>query len=601
MSLESSHLLLLLLGALGVSVGDPSPAEIADVAQTYVLRRGIPLTDVVILDVSFLLTNGSVNLGTSLLSSPIDATKDHRNVAPVLVDALATHLLIVLLLRPTRDIPVRYLEAGSLNTVDFAQHVRHKCLLQVIVTKKDASAIFSSGVSLVWGPRSAPVLYCAATYDELMTFWPKKASTSCGTATLKCRTTNALPEKIVSAVGTVYKLTLTISCNGTQARLPYEAESHLRADRVITQQNQMRLKYSPCPIAAECYSLILRESTDVTTLLKPFTLEVWLLTVLCLVLTAAIISWTESEPILSTICTIALSFIGSSAVEANCRKYSVLIIACATVSMSFLLSVVYSNSVMSYFLQIASERSPKSSVYCTFPQVCEAALESSRFMSGVRYCGLSERAKRACRLPLRREVLYPDNAGAGTFLSPCFLERNANSFSPRKLQLQVVLSRTSKSLEKLLQGGILTPEAFERHTRTQPSKFHNAYERAAAKALSRYLVDGKADLSTFVSYNMTADWFDLAKLHQLMPLMNICGFVIVCHLVAEVLVPLGGHLIGKVERYLGEGFALFSCFLGWLFEFLSRIKWLGSTKSETLQSERSRSTEEALRSSWRFK
>lgn len=82
--------------------------------------------------------------------------------------------------------------------------------------------------------------------------------------------------------------------------------------------------------------------------------------------------------------------------------------------------------------------------------------------------------------------------------------------------------------------------AFERSLPKQRGKLRNAAEGAMVEALRNYpRTQSRADLTVYVTYDVKAQWFDLARFCQLMPLLGVSGFVTLSLALAELLVPSG--------------------------------------------------------------
>lgn len=530
----------------GLSERDPS--EIADVAQRYIVRRGIQFTDVLIFDASSLLTNGSVRLWTSFLSLQETLPPAHlgaqRFTSPLMHEALASPSLIVLLFR-----------AGEYDDfLDLVQNIQHKCLLQIIFIKKEPNPYVSSSPTYLWKDSSAPILRCSRTYDYLMTETLNAKQESCENLELKCRVSDVRLETVLAFVKSSYSLALSLTCNNTSARLRYQAQFNDVFSNRSVHDAHMRTWYSVCSETTECYSLILRASTDLTAFVQPFDWVVWIVTCLSMLLTATIFAWTQPEPIPVKLCQMTLNFIAACSIEANCKKYSVLILACTILLMTFLLSTIYSNTVMSYFLEVARDEKPDTSRsdtldYCRFSSMCDTMFLTERFdLEGDyhRYCSLSERAKRACKGPLRKEVFHNDilrktHSAWGERLS-CHLQRTASVKSLVKItrrtvisQRLLVLTRTSKTLERLMQSGFISQRVFERGILLKGRTSDGFFNEFALKDQANSTGRNKTDWKKYVTFDEEGSLFDLMKFRELIPLVATCGFIVLCSAAFEQL------------------------------------------------------------------
>lgn len=519
---------------------EPSPREIANLAQKYILRRGIPLTGVLIYDASSLLRGDSVKLGTSFLSLP---TRDKYTptTSPLLLEALAARQLIVLLFNTGWDSEYSH----------YTQNIQHKCLLQIIFSKKRVPPVSSSPIYL-WFRASAPTLHCSRANDYLLTETLSAEQESCGDPELRCGVTDVRLETVVAFLRSSYSLTLTLSCNKTEVLLHYIASFGARVDNQSVHDAHMRTKYSVCAETTDCYSMIFRASADLTAFVKPFGGDVWIVMCLSVLLTAIIFAWTQPEPISVKIRQMTLNFIAVGAIEANCRKSSVLLLACAILAMTFLLSTIYSNTVMSYFLEVESSEKPdaeKQSADCRFSSFCDLMFTSQRNDLVSRYsmfCSLSERAKQACKGPLRKEVIHDEvrrKAHTEHFqVASCHLQRLFTYKGyikwTRKMMMNqqlLVLTRSSKTLDRLRQSGVISSRMFERKIHWKEKTLIDIADKTA---LRQGAADARnqTDWRKYVSFAEEASLFDMAKFREVMPLMLLCGSLILCSAALEQLV-----------------------------------------------------------------
>lgn len=512
----------------------PKPEQIAAVVQNYLALRGIPSTAALVVDMGGNLRCGSVRLESSFLSEPRFVKNQKVGISRVmtatLLDALAADLSIAVVLEDT--------DPDILS--DIVQNIHHKCVLQIILVSQRAE-IISSGAAFILKGRLPPELFCASMYDNLISRWSKAQSISCPQQELTCRLTNVKMETMIARFFSMFRLRLTIRCNSSETVLHYDAPPAISDGAADFYNDHLNSRYRLVQNEVlQCDALIPRAQTDVTTFLKPFGIDVWILILVFVVKLAALLAWSQGELMRSVVWHVSLTLIAASSIDVRCRSYSLLLIACSALLMTFFISVVYSNSVMSYFLDTSQATEIRQIWDCRVSTACSKSIAEDMLSETDRaYCGLPEHLKLELRRPLRR-LLFSDKEQLQHFEGCCYLRVKPRITAPfgnakYTLQLLLTVTQTSKNIDRLLQHGIVSIQRFERKdVRKKGSRHSAALDGFVMKTTRPFPRKNKTNWDNFMSFEAVDAGFDMDSFRKLLPIIVTCGIVVLCSVLFEL-------------------------------------------------------------------
>ena len=334
---------------------------------------------------------------------------------------------------------------------------------------------------------------------------------------------------------------LGVICNGSDVENIYSV-GRMTSSPLRTELMLMSLYHIRSVRFSDCLSFIPLKTIDVTALVEPFEPEVWCLVVATVVLLG--VAWTlierESAPIFCT--EITLSTVTVREVTFTPKRYSGAMIGLVALAFAFIVGHIYSNTVMSSFLDPTFEIRKTSNVFtCTGDLNCYNETYLNFLLARRPVCDLPSPMRGTARKPLKR--FRPRKAlryeGGFEFVN---LEKTSG---PQTVYMRLSVTRISVIFSRLEQHGVLSPATLV----IQDEKFIRQYRDRAKMSDSdpknpdpvsdykrNYAARHRALNPAFeyVEFNTTRDVFDMSSFCKIQPLSEICFLLILAAICLEL-------------------------------------------------------------------
>ena len=501
-----------------------SPMDVVTQAEIIALRRNLSPTSILLLDLGSVLTQGSFSSNASLLSLR-PRIPPQVDVHTELLEALAAPQKIFVVMSQTEGLRNKDFFAS-----DFVQNIRHKFVFLLITRTESQDKRFRwvSGVfclpTLLWSGKVIKATWCYENHDNVFWEYASKSAGDCGSRTSLCHF-HSIYEPFLSLSGTLYiQYFFRFHCNVTRTELKY-AVSY---PRIGFQKFISMSQYNVRQVESHgCRSLIPIAHQDVTALLKPFELEVWcfiLSYILLLTKTWSLLAREPSTPLLHQI---LMTTISAEGVKFNPRTLSSTVAGCSALVFTFLIGTLYSNCVMSSFLNPTTELPSTHGVKnCHGHLLCYDKKWLNSALRTVAVCQIPIHMLGAVTSPLR-------NFKARPFSFDGIMVVNLVKFNGRSRSLPLVPTQSSIIWNRMLQHGVVSPgRLLKVEVKTlQASKDKSSHLKKSGDQLGLYKL--KTDLDnqvfpyTYASYESVGEWFDLHSFLKLWPLIGVCLIFII--------------------------------------------------------------------------
>lgn len=514
-----------------------SAVNVMKEAENFAARRNIPPSGFVILVMDGVFSRAHYRPKSSVLLRTIkrgpDFLESGEKSQAFFLDVLATSLKVIVLSDPQAASPVY--------TPDPFQNFRHNCLLHIVLggDAKTRRAFLVN--TLFWYVDGRRTFDCVHTFDHLVFRTVESFMDSCFPEEEKCSIGPI--DFIQSEYGGQLEGSLhtTISCNSTDVR----AKFSLTEDASRTWDHAMLNRYAVSRSeVSECFSYVRPRHTDVAALIKPFGENVCVLLFSTILVLVRITSWLKLDGFWSALARAVMSMISVTAIQARILRFSHLMFAICVLTLTFFIGHIYTNLVMSAFLD------RKIPVNCQHVYDCRLRLECTSmtrvqdlFVDGLCVCNFNHRHRFLAGKPLQRKSLRFE--GRSRFaLDPNFLYfqkewRPRDQLNPRKSrafadktkgQLLLVPVRVSSTVDRFFQIGIASSTRLEPSARDiqkylrRPSPFERRLKKKIKKMWGEY-----------IDFNSSSDWFDMESFHKTHPLFGVCGVFITTAICCEIL------------------------------------------------------------------
>lgn len=547
--------------------GHAHPLDVVASAEEIARHHGVKPISLLLLDLGSILTEGSFNTKAFLLSlKPSTRLQPRIKVHTELWQALAAPLKIVVVV----------FQGGIFGNInyfgsDFTQNIRHKFLFLFITRTDDQDKKLGeyTGISglttVIWSGNKPQRSWCCGNRDNL--FWEYEHG-SCNLKRRACgvESINESSEVLGIVLRVTYKI--RVKCNTTWIRV-YRAvvlPTLTRRERqsVLSSLNVLEEGTSGC------HTFIPMVNADVTALLKPFDETVWCLILMNITVLAVAWALIVRQSASHFTSQISLNLIAVREVTLVPKSFSSTVIGCAALAFSFLIGRLYSNTVMSYFVDPVGDSLPLYLPFdCRMNTICYYPKSLDSLFDYVAVCNVPPplfvsvrapvRTVQASRLFGRRDIfnkLDTDDIPTPT-LSFGFMI--------------LVPTQRSESIDRIIRHGIISPARLEVHelrslmarrVDQQKTKLKANLDEHFAYSYVTYVKTLAPSLPLppgavgYVSFNTTREWFDADSFLKMRPLIVACslsiavtmgielGFVKRRWIFAQVAVPFGA--IGRV-------------------------------------------------------
>ena len=519
------------------------PTRTVNVAERLARSHGIEVTSLLLLNLGSILTQGSFKADANLLSLRPWKTvrpwllkdRENLNLLTNLWQALAAPLKIIIVVSQDKT-----LEYKDYFNTDFNHHLRHKfiCVLLTRTAAQDRALGYRSlifqlpTVALIGTSRQRS--WCFENRDNLFWQYIPRSIDTCDLTASTC-TLHKFREILryeFDLLGISYGL--DVRCNRTELWNIYVSEPKTKLHMKFHSWSRWNVRDEGL---TGCFSYIPFSPVDVSAFAKPFSPGSW-----CLILTTVLVlatAWlliVRRSPLTFSV-QIILGIVSCGDVNVEARSFSSTMIGCVALAFAFLIGQVYSNSVMSCFLDPTYEvPSTLITLECTTTQYCNRGRSLDIVLRNMAACSIPrhtlnglERPLRAFRPPSRRRSL--------TF---ALLGIYRTRFDGRSQPLPLVPTQSIKIWDQILQHGIVSPRRMSSSgdVRISSSELLRKAKsdqdfglKEAHRSMSDYRkIDESRLIPTdleFVSFNTTREWFETTSFVKLLPLFASCFSVIV--------------------------------------------------------------------------
>lgn len=505
--------------------------KLVEAAEEYALLYDVKPTSLLIMDLGSVLTQGSVTLKSSLLSLrpeiPERLTKIRSDVHTELVDGLAAPQKIILV---TSQLETA--RSSVFYTTDFTQNIRHKFLIVVLAmlpTKAPVSgpAIFLAR-TIVWSRNRKESVHCMDNYGNLfIKEGSRQYPLACDLNVVKCTTTE-VRSKMFDTIGQCgLTIFVRVKCNATEFENIYDVRN-----RWALQNELIYLLASRGTVLErrwlDCYAFILVNHIDVTALLKPFELDAWLLILTTAATLAVAWSTMARKSFFGVLGHIFVSMITGRDFDFRPKKCANTMIGCVTLAFIFFTAQLYSNIVMSSFLDPTLANPPSLfSLNCRWNPWCQNVTRVEEILGIVGLCAFPMHLLAQMSRPLRlRHEVHRHQMSE-------HLEASRYSNTRALRQFPVVLTQECRVIDRIIEHGVIsfnrqmTVENAHRRVRVDPDpvRSRGTYE-GTIRALKRHAYARKADTHLATHSSVVGD-FDMEGFIKLQPLVALCVVLIV--------------------------------------------------------------------------
>ena len=433
--------------------------NVVGAAESFVRDRGMEPSSVLLLDLGGSLTSGSFTTRALLLSLRLYTKND--DIHAELWEALAApQKIVVIVSAPSCTKNALFFKW------DYGEDIRHKVLfIPIPGTLKETWRCTAGGTltSFFLDPGGKHDTHrCLENRDNL--FWEQsfKPIRSCNAETFKCKFGHFAywPHTFPGQNSRFHaKFRLGFTCNGSHVENIYSV-GYTSMPPLRTALMLMSLYHIRSPRFSHCLSDIPLETIDVTALVEPFEPEVWWLVVATVVLLG--VAWAlivrKSAPIFCT--ELTLGTVTCCELTLAPKRYSDAMIGCVALSFAFIVGQIYSNTVMSSFLDPTFEFSEK---YPMFTCTGESSCYNETFLSfslGLRpVCDTPSLMRGIASKPLKKWR----SSGPVRFFGPYeFVTLEATSGS-NTVYMGLSVTRTSDIFSRLEQHAVFSPATLTIH------------------------------------------------------------------------------------------------------------------------------------------
>ena len=548
----------------------PEPAELRDTARAHpndivkivdrvATSKGIRPASLLLLELGSVLTQGSFTTHAHLLSlRPANPHGD--NIHTILWQALAAPLRIIAVVSE-EDISrnIRFFHT------DFVQNIRHKFVCAVLTQTEALHRMNPTSYSTFPVPtisvteKGDLLALCWENRDNLFRQLAMKSIRACDLTARACEFRRLLQVLDLRRPYVDYLYRLRVKCNTTEIEVDYRTSLQRRSthSNVYVSMSRYNLREDR---STECYSYIPFSAVDVTALVKPFSAEVWYLTLSTVIALTIAYTLIVRKPTPEFSCNILLSIITVRELQSAstlCKNCSGMLIGCVTLAFTFLIGRIYSNSVMSSFLDPTGEF-PFNAFDCVDLPHCHYESPLELALTRFALCHVLPNVLARVRRPLRKFVPrdpYIEKFAAFRLLSTEYTPRGG------PIPLPLVPSQTSIIWNRILLHGILSPRRLA-HTeqnivsliRSQSDPIERYREEKfwlgdMERVIAEY---APHEVARFISFDTVREWFDATSLEKIQPLFGVCMVLIIAGICLEMSSAKAVFLMGRSFRTLSS-------------------------------------------------
>ncbi|XP_003748227.2 uncharacterized protein LOC100898231 [Galendromus occidentalis] len=500
------------------------PMELVSGAAWAASQLGVvKATSLLIVGLGQVLFGGSMRTDSSLIlpnSSISERTRGGRQRV-TLFEILAAPLQVVIIS------PAKTWLTDALAKSEFVQDIRHKFLL-LILTRSRGSLSLNETLprrywtrTIFWSGHRMRNFLCIRIHDNLFVTKTSDPISACG-----CTPPVSIVEQVVDAFDfekeeSIYALSVKVRSNSTVYDVSFKTETVNSVDRQRVFYRSQR--WSLCAHdASNCFSYIVLTTTDVTALLKPFEAEVWCCLFLGVLGVATLVSkMTRESSVFDTFSHLILGAITAHDLRFKPKNYSSLTVGCTAVAFTFMISIVYSNCVMSAFLDPTMEVPPSRLRWdCRMTTWCDSVPLLEYLLQTGSVCHFPEHLRQSLDKPVSRSAIFKgDRYRSSLRLVVDFRRSSPETFS----QVFLLSSQTSNILDRLIQHGIASLGRIKiarnhAHTRSD--------QGVRGSRLRSKIVEKKGPRVQYVAFNTTREWFDMESFVKILPLFGICYLLV---------------------------------------------------------------------------
>ena len=521
------------------------PTRTVNVAERLARSHGIEVTSLLLLNLGSILTQGSSKADANLLSLRPWKTvrpwllKDAENLGLLtnLWQALAAPLKIIIVVSNDET-----LEYKKYFNIDFVHNLRHKliCVLLTRTAAQDRAYGFRTSmfqlptVALIGENRKRS--WCYENRDNLFWQYVPKYIHACDLTARACAFEN-FHEVLHYETGFLrIAYGLGVRCNGTGVWNIYALQP--KTKKRMKFYSWLRWNVRDDGLTG-CFSYIPFSPVDVSAFGKPFTPRSWwLILTTVLVLATAWLLIVRRSPLTFSV-QIMLAIVGCGHINVEARSFSSTMIGCVALAFAFLVGQIYSNTVMSCFLDPTHEvPSSLIALECTTIQYCNRGPSLDTVLRNMAACSIPRHGLSELKRPLRTFRLSRGEESV-TF---ALLDPYRTRFNGRTQPLPLVPTQSIEIWDRILQHGIVSPRRISssgdictssseyRRKAIDKSDPDSVSKEAHRWVTNHRMIDESRLMLTdldFVSHNTTREWFDTTSFVKILPLFAICLLTIV--------------------------------------------------------------------------
>lgn len=397
--------------------------------------------------------------------------------------------------------------------------------------------------TLFWSDRINWRLLCYENRDNLFRQYVPKPMSTCDLKPTKCRVEH-ISETMMHFAGKLsMKYYIEVKCNTTRAGNSYHLDQ-VRVDIATTRPsldemsylNVLELRRSDM----RCFSYIPSVTIDVTELTKAFDAEVW-----CLVLSTVILLAGAWSLIVRTSASdfsveISMSILVVRELTLSPKSYSGTMIGCVALAFAFMVELLYSNTVMSSFLNPTGDYPAATlAVHCSKNSLCWHKDSLNLILNFRPLCDIPPHMLGAAERPLRtfhpskfevdhyfRLALFHPLTVGGDFGGTAWLDLHG--------------TQTSTNIQRIIQHGIISPSRIKIYetksslvSRTRDGASKRSRERKNTMILKAIFLNVEP-VGEYVSFSTTREVFDMVSFEKIQTLIGFCVSMSVGVLTVEI-------------------------------------------------------------------
>ena len=552
------------------------PTSIVEIAHGLAASKGIRPTSLLLLELGSVLTQGSfltyahlLSLRPAKLAGPVSqfdvsvrasGTQPHGYIIhTILWQALAAPLSIIAVVSE---------EDISRNTeyfqTDFIQNIRHKFVCVILTRtgsqhKRYPMAQSTYPVSTVAVVRRKGLdTRCLENRDNLFRLQVRKSIQACDSTARSCefKSFRVLLQRATHADLVLYKL--RVKCNATEVDVDHRTTHLGRSTHSNIYVSMSRYNLGETRLT-DCYSYIPFSDVDVKALAKPFSAGVWCLTLTTVIVLTTAWSLIKRESALEFSSNVVLSLITVRELQSastSCRGSSGTIIECATLAFIFFIGQIYSNCVMSSFLDPTGEVLQWLSAFdCTTLPTCQYESSLDFLLTRSALCHIVPSMLIKVKKPLRRFVPLKSFSEPRALFRLLFTE-----LYPRNgvVPLPLVPTQPSVIWIHIIEHGILSPRKLALIEQNIVAKSHfdsieySRMDKVHLSDVKRWFAKIASEETHLLSFEIVREWFDMTSLWKLQPVFLVCMLLIIAGIGLEVSGAKGVLVISAFLRALSS-------------------------------------------------